>query len=366
MGVRGTQRDAQILERVRIIETARRCGVAAAAREHACSRTTVYALLARFERGGPEGLVNRPRGPREPVAEDLVELIVTLKVAGPHRSTSKIQQLLQETAGLRLSRQSVWRVLAEKGLTRLLEPSPLIRFERPAPNQLWQMDLKEDVPTPAGKAHLLAVIDDASRFCLGGEWIARKSEPAILGALATILRRWGLPEAILTDRAGVFYGPATRQAGLTTYQLALEAMGVKARFAKAYKPRTKGKIEKFIQLVIHDFLREVADQVQSVADLERRWQAWLPWYNERRPHSSLGHLPPSRRFQAPGRAAPEQLERLLRVEVSRKVSRDATISVRGQRYEVPPELIGRHVWVGLLGRTLTIEHGAQIIASYTI
>ena len=48
--MRGTRRDAQILERVRIIEAARRCGVAAAAREHACSRTTVYTLVARFER----------------------------------------------------------------------------------------------------------------------------------------------------------------------------------------------------------------------------------------------------------------------------------------------------------------------------
>jgi transposase InsO family protein len=363
--VRGIRQEACAVQRLRIIETARQRGIAAAAREHECSRTTVYALLRRFEQGGFDGLCNQPRGPRVPLGEDLVELILTCKLMGPHRSTSKIQQLVEEASGLRLSRQSVWRVLSARGLARTVERAPLVRFERPQPNDLWQMDLKEDVVTPAGKAHLLTIIDDASRFCLGGEWITRKSEPAILGAVAKLLRRWGLPEALLSDRAAVFYGPATRQAGLTTYQLALEALGVKASFAKAYKPRTKGKIEKFLQLVIHDFLWEVADQAQNVADLNRLWQEWLPWYNERRPHSSLGDLPPARRFQAPRRAAPMEMERLLRVEVSRKVSRDCTISVRGRHYALPAELIGRHVWVGQLGGTVTIEHGGRTIATYT-
>jgi transposase InsO family protein len=363
--VRGLRQEGRIVERLRIIEAAGREGISAAARAHECSRSTVYKLIARHQEGGLEGLANRPRGPREPVAEELVELIVAFKAAGLHRSTSKVQQLVEEASGLRISRQSVWRVLSERGLARVIDPTPLVRFERPAPNQLWQMDLKEDVATPAGKAHLLTMIDDASRFCLGGEWIASKAEPAVLGALATVLRHWGLPEAILTDRAAVFYGPATRQAGLTTYQLALEAMGVKASFAKAYKPRTKGKIEKFIQLVIHDFLWELADQAPRVADLNRLWHAWLPWYNERRAHSSIGDLPPAHRYQAPRRAAPIELERLLRVEVCRKVGRDCTISVRGHRYEVPANLIGRHVWVGLLGSTLTIEHAGTTIATYT-
>jgi transposase InsO family protein len=357
--------EAVVVERLRIVEAARLEGVNQAARMFECSRTTVYKLMERYEAGGLEGLVNRPRGPREPVAQELVELIVELKVAGPHRSTTKIQQLLAEQYGQAVSRQTVWRVLSARGLARVVERAPLQRFERPAPNQLWQMDLKEDVVTPAGKAHLLAVVDDASRFCLGGEWITSKGEPAVLGALARVLRRWGLPEAILTDRATVFYGPATRQAGLTTYQLALDVLGVKAVFARPYKPRTKGKVEKFIQFVLHDFLREVAGQVRSVEDLNQRWRRWLVWYNERRPHSSLGQLPPARRFTPSRRAAPAELEQLLRVEVQRKVARDCTISLAGKRYELPADLIGRHVWVGLLGDSITIQHSGRTVATFT-
>jgi len=365
MALASLRQEAVVVERFRVVEAARREGVSEAARMFECSRSTVYKLMERYEQGGLEALVSRPRGPREPVAEELMELVVELKVHGPHRSTSKIQQLLAERYGQVVSRQTVWRVLSARGLARVVDREPLQRFERPAPNQLWQMDLKEDVTTPAGKAHLLAVVDDASRFCLGGEWITSKAEPAVLGALAGILRRWGLPEAILSDRGTVFYGPATRQAGLTTYQLALDVLGVKAIFARPYKPRTKGKVEKFIQFVLRDFLREVQHQVRNVEDLNRAWREWLPWYNERRPHSSLGEVPPARRFTPSRRAAPTALEQLLRVELQRKVARDCTISLGGKRYPLTADLIGRHVWVGLLGDNITVEHSGKTVATFT-
>jgi transposase InsO family protein len=359
------RQEARVIERFQVIELARREGVTAAAREFECSRTTVYQLLARYERGGLQGLLNRPRGPRSPINPQVAEMIVELKVNHPHRSTAKIQLILDEEYGWPVSRQTIWRVLSGRGLARLVEQEPLRRFERPQPNQLWQMDLKEDVRISTGKAHLLAVVDDASRFCLGGEWIPNKREPAVLGALANVLGRWGLPEAILTDRGTVFYGPATRRAGLTTYQLALETLGMRAVFARAYKARTKGKVEKFIQTVKHDFLRELKLEEISLPELNACWQKWVSWYNERRPHSSLGNLPPAHRFRASQRPAPRELKQLLQVEVMRKVNRDATISLNRQQYPVPPELIGRHVWVGMLGDTITIEHSGRTVATYT-
>ena len=36
--------------------------------------------------------------------------------------------------------------------------------------------------------------------------------------------------------------------------LGMEALGVKTSFAKAYKPRTKGKVEKFIGFLQRDFI----------------------------------------------------------------------------------------------------------------
>jgi transposase InsO family protein len=359
------RQEARVIERFRIIEVAEAESVTAAARRYGCSRTTVYKLIARYRQGGLRALVNQPRGPREPISEEVVELVVELKAAASHRATSKVQQLLEERYGIGLSRQSIWRILSARGMARIVDPEPLVRFERPEPNQLWQMDLKESVSFPFGKAHLLGIIDDASRYCVGGRWITDKKEPTVLGALASMLEQAGLPEAILTDRDTLFYGPASRQTGLTTYRLGMEALGVKTSFAKAYKPRTKGKIEKFIGFLQRDFIWEVKDQVRSLAELQARWEQWRQWYNHRRPHASLGDLPPAHRYHASRRAAPPELRKLLAVEISRLVRRDATISLRGQHYAVPPELMGKHVWVGLLGDEISIEHAGRTVATYS-
>lgn len=358
------KQEALVIERFRIVDMAQQESVSAAARHFGCSRTTVYKLQERYRQGGLHALANQPRGPREPLPEEVVELVVALKTSHPFRSSAKIQRLLQEHHGLTLSRQSVWRILSARGLARIQDPEPLVRFERPLPNQLWQMDLKEDVVFPFGTAHLLTLIDDASRCCLGGKWIPDKQEPTILGALAALLEQVGLPEAILTDRDTCFYGPATRQRGLSTYQLALEAVGVKPVFAKPYKPRTKGKIEKFIGFVETDFIWEIQPSVQSFPALQRAWEQWFTGYNQVRPHSSLGEVPPASRYSPSRHPAPRELRKLLQIETTRLVRRDATITLRGRRLAVPPELMGKHVWVGRLGDDITIEHAGHIVATY--
>ena len=190
------RQEARVIERFRIIEVAEAESVTEAARRLGCSLTTVYKLLGRYREGGLRALMNRPRGPREPIPEEVVDLVVELKASAPHRATSKVQQLLEERYGLRLSRQSIWRILSARGLARIMDPEPLVRFQRPQPNQLWQMDLKEAVVFPFGKAHLLYALDDASRFCVGGVWIRDKKEPTVLGALAQILEQAGLPKAM--------------------------------------------------------------------------------------------------------------------------------------------------------------------------
>jgi len=53
---------------------ARQESVTEVARQFLCSRTTVYTLMARYERGGLMALANRPRGSHEPVPEEVVEL----------------------------------------------------------------------------------------------------------------------------------------------------------------------------------------------------------------------------------------------------------------------------------------------------
>jgi transposase InsO family protein len=356
---------ASVIERLMIIESARTEGVSAASRKHRCCRTTVYALLARYQAGRMEALVNRPRGPRAPIPRQIEEAIVGFKLDLLSRSTAKIQQLVHQGYGRQVSRQTVWRVLSARGLARITDPVPLVRFSRLLPNDLWQFDLMEDEATAIGKVHLPVLVDDATRFCLAGRFVRCKAQPAVLGVLAEAMRICGLPQEILTDRAKMFYGPTASHQGLTVYQLALQTLGIRAAFSKPYKARTKGKVEKFIQFVQRDFLSEVRDKVRSLEDLNARFKRWRAWYNYERPHSSLGQGAPGRSYHSSARLAPAELERLLSVTEPRRVGRDASISVAGQRYPVPAEYMGRHVWVAMLKDQIRIEHGGKTIAEYT-
>jgi hypothetical protein len=124
-------------------------------------------------------------------------------------------------------------------------------------------------------------------------------------------------------------------------------------------------VEKFIGFLQRDFIWEVKDEVHSLPELQARWDQWHQWYDQRRPHASLGDPPPAHRYRASRRGAPAELRKLLPVEISRLARRDATISLRGQRYATPPELMGKHVWAGLLGDDIGIEHAGRTVAAYT-
>jgi len=362
--VRNRRQEAVALERYGIVRTALEEGISPAARRHECSRSTVQRLLRRYDQGGLWALCNRPRGPRTPIPESLQELIVDLKVAQPLRSTEKICRLLHEM-GERVSRQTVWRVLSERGLARIIEREPLRRFQWAQPNDLWQLDLMEDEKTAIGKVHLIAALDDHSRFCVGGQFVRQKTEAQILGSLSCWLHRWGLPAAILTDRATCFFGTGQVPSGTTTYQLALSALGIRAAFAAPYKARTKGKIEKFFQFVQRDFLVEHRGAVRSLQDLNARFEQWLDWYNVQRPHASLVQGTPARHWRPSRRAAPAELDSLLAVETPRRVARDATVAFRGKRLAVPPEYLGQHVWLQLLGDQITVRANNRTIAQYS-
>ena len=363
--MRNRRREAVALARWQVVQTAEEQGVSGAARQHGVARSTVQRLVRRHRAGGLEALCTQPRGARPAIAQEVRELIVDLKLALPGRSSEKIRRLMEEL-GVPVSRQTVWRALSERGLARRQEPEPLRRFQHSQPNDLWQLDLMEEERTACGKVHLVAAVDDHSRFCVGARFVRRKGETDMLGALASFLGRWGLPQAILTDRAVSFFGTQELPSGMTSYQLGLGALGIRAAFAAPYKPRTKGKVERFFSFLQRDFLAEVRDSVPSLEQLNAQLDQWVDFYNQRRPHASLAQGTPAQHYRPSRTGAPSNLEAILAVEQSRRVGRDSAIAFRGKRLPVPPQYLGQHVWLQLLGDDLRISVNNQTIAHYSV
>ena len=89
-------------------------------------------------------------------------------------------------------------------------------------------------------------------------------------------------QAVMTDN-----GPAYRSHAWRQHCAAHDLRHLRTR---PYTPRTNGKTERFIQLLLRSWAYAFA--YPSSARRTRALIGWLRWYNRRRPHGSLGGLPP--------------------------------------------------------------------------
>ncbi len=115
------------------------------------------------------------------------------------------------------------------------------------------------------------------------------------------------------------------------------------------RPQGRGKIERFFGTVRGQFLAELTEaraaQVKDLAELKRLFTAWTETVYHTRPHSETGE-PPLARWEAGGPfpvPAGPALAEAFRWSEWRTVTKTATVSMHGNRYQVDPGLAGRRV-----------------------
>ena len=75
-----------------------------------------------------------------------------------------------------------------------------IRWERPEPMQLWQLDIVVGDGLVAGrKTKIITGVDEHSRYCVICVVVPRATGGAVCLALAAAFRRYGIPDELLTD-----------------------------------------------------------------------------------------------------------------------------------------------------------------------
>jgi hypothetical protein len=119
--------------------------------------------------------------------------------------------------------------------------------------------------------------------------------------------------------------------------------------SRPHKPRGRGKIERFFRHVRTAFLPHVTpSMLQSLASLNRVFWAWLEGEYHQTPHGGLSGKTPLDRYlddQLLVRPAPEELEALMRMRVTRRVGRDRTVHLNGRVFEAPDGYAGEAVTV---------------------
>jgi transposase InsO family protein len=278
--------------------------VAQTAAAFGVSARTVGKWRARYRTGGWASLVDRISRPhrsrqRTPVRQE--EAIVALRT----------QRLAGATIARRLGmpRSTVGAVLRRHGLGRLppaTPPPPVRRYERAQPGELVHVDIKSLVRiervghrihgdrrtrvSGAGWEHVHVCVDDASRVAYV-EVLRTLHHPDAVGflerALAWFAARGVRVERVMTDNGSAYISRA--------FAALCARRGLRHLRTRPYTPRTNGKAERFIQTL----LREWAYR-RAYATSRRRTRAlpaWLRYYNERRPHTSLNYRAPITRLQ---------------------------------------------------------------------
>jgi len=280
------------------------------------SSFTLYGWRSRFEARGPAGLEDRakggPRGSKLP--EPTRRAILMLKEAHPEWGQDRIQDVLLRSQGFAASPGAIQRVLEEEGY--VVEMAAAARHEPPrggfdtaaAPNDLWQTDLFTFVLRRENRrVHLVAFMDDHSRFVVGYGLHASASGALVREVLEASIANFGAPREVLTDN-GTQY---KTWRGRSEFTKLLERRGIRHAVASPRHPQTLGKTERFWQTLWRELLERAI--FGGIDDARRRIGWFIDWYNFQRTHQGIGGAVPADLYFA----AAEEVKKTLQARMAK-------------------------------------------------
>lgn len=298
-------------QRLMILDSWRRSGLPAGdfAPLVGLSKHTLYAWKKRFDREGPGGLIDHPRGSvKGSRLPDLTRrAIVMLKESNPDYGCERISDLLARGPALQASPNAVARVLKEAGYVfdetpTHAHPDHVREFERARPNQLWQTDLFTFILKRQNRrVYLVAFMDDHSRFIVSFGLHASQSAALVLEVLRAAISSYQPPEEILSDNGSQY----VTWRGKSAFARELEKRGIKQVISAPQHPQTLGKIERFWGTLWRECVESAI--FLDLEDARRRIGLFIDHYNFQRPHRALNGLIPADRFFG---TAPEVLKTL--------------------------------------------------------
>lgn len=290
------------------------------------SKHTLWGWRKRFKESGPAGLEDAPRGGAGggKVQEITRRAILMLKEAHPDYGCERISGMLAHGPALPVSAGTVAKVLREAGYVAVDRPTKRHpdkprRFERASPNQLWQTDLFTFMLKRQNRrVHLVAYMDDHSRFIVGWGLFSSPSTEMVIEALKSAVSSFQTPVELLTDNGAQY----VTWRGRSKFNVLCETLGIKQIVAKPRHPETLGKVERFWGTLWREFLR--AAILVDMADARERIGRFVDHYNFERPHQGIDNLTPADRYF--GRAP--EVKAALRARAARNAARLAEVSSR--------------------------------------
>jgi putative transposase len=215
--------------------------------------------------------------------------IVDLAHARRRFGYRRIHDLLRRE-GVQANHKRVYRLYREACLSvRKRRRKKLVMLDRPVlteasrPNEVWSIDFVMDALSTGRRIKCLTVVDDFTRECLDIVVDYGISGGYVTHVLDQIAQFRGLPGAIRTDQ-----GPEFTSRAMDRWAY---GKGIDLKLIAAGKPTQNAYIESFNGKFRDECLND--HHFNNLAHARVLIGQWRRDYNENRPHSSLGRIPPA-------------------------------------------------------------------------
>lgn len=198
--------------------------------------------------------------------------------------------VLLDREGWGINIKTVYRIYRELGMQlRNRIPKPRVkaklrddRAEAVGPNDVWAMDFVHDQLATGKKVRVLTVVDTVSRYVPVLDVRHSYRGEDVVTTLDRVCQKMGYPKTIRVDQGTEF---VSRDMDLWAYQ-----RGVVLDFSRPGKPTDNAFIEAFNGRFRTECLNQ--HRFMSLADAAEKLEAWRRYYNEERPHGSIGNKVP--------------------------------------------------------------------------
>ena len=256
----------------------------------------------------------------------------------------------------------------------VVAPAFEVRFETP-PGRQAQVDFAHfrtvftDEPGVERIVWLFSLVLGHSRM-LWGRFVPHQDLQTLLRCHAAAFDALGgAPTEILYDRMRTVFGSVDPDAGHIIYNRTLVEFarhyGYLPKACKAYRAKTKGKVERPFRYIRQDFF--LGRSFRNLDDLNGQFRQWLNQVANARTHATTHrvvseHFADERPSLQPLPAGPFQA--VLRLE--RRITKDGMVSVDGNLYSVPDTTRRRPVEVHSTANEVRILEDGRVVAVHPV
>lgn len=317
---------------------------------HELKYKTIEKWVSLYQRGGIDALMPGERsdkGSTRVLTDSAIEEIYRIKQAFPRLNATQIYAHLVEKGFLNasVSVDSVQRFIRHNDLKDARNPNMQDRkaFEEDSFGNMWQTDtcyfpyITEDGRTH--RVYAICIIDDHSRMIVAGELFYNDTAANFQSVFKRAVATYNIPIKLYADNGAPY----------SNEQLSLicGSIGTVLLHTKVRDGASKAKIERFWRTTKERLLYGLdTKKIHSLKEFNAIFQEYIRNYNITL-HSGIGCTPFERYQNSENHARPvrsrEWLDECFLNRITRKVRKDATLSIDKVSFDAPMQFISQKV-----------------------